>query len=57
MTEQEFRDKLEKAEGTAKNLPEWKRNILVNSSKASSPIARPPVHNSSLAGSAGVSGS
>lgn len=45
MTEQEFREKL----ANAKEVSDWKRNILIGSSQPTSPVPRPPVHNSSLA--------
>jgi len=45
MTKAEIREKIELANKLVESWPVWKRNILVNSSKSSVSVPRPPVDN------------
>lgn len=46
MTEQEFRERLAKASKIINSWPEWKRNLLADSSKPTFSKPREPVNNS-----------
>lgn len=45
MTKAELREKIDRANKLVESWPAWKRNILINSSKPSVSVPRPPVNN------------